>query len=430
MYQDLPDLVDQLTTKAVSIVYEYDRIYYQPIWQCVETFAANPANGVIVGENRSRDIVLGNVDPRTLIQYDIYVENPNSAARQLANNIYTALINAENGFDERLIYVETNIRDIQLSIWVNCRICVIIHAIEFYRGVKLTKLIDPVDAVGYFGEKLTIMGPTIMLIGLYKSLYNPYPPSPVKYDKYETLLAIEAPLWDAFKKQVNQIHGGVSANNIIDTNDVVGGASRTQDDILRRFIYNNDRAIVIGTLAMNARKIPTVINRMQILLMTQNFDADIATLRQIVGPKVKLHAQKYDLKLPNDIQLIKWTIYDQSVAAQVPIMDIYNAPNYEIVTCAKIGPMYVGTKYVLARFKLVDFYAARLIYNMNPSPAINKLIHSIYDELSAIMPTNVASEEIIYVGNYINEHIVRKKIMRANTPMPKYFPARTHQSDN
>jgi hypothetical protein len=463
MYETL-DIHEIYVTEAQKFVIKNDRYFYVPYLRLLEEYCIK--NNILIGGEIGINMLLNKEINKDDFTYEIYASEPFDSARELANIFYDYLIKCskDNTQDNdctkcsKTIYVESNIKHKLFTIWFNIRPFIKIHKLDKHRDVKLIELISPITLPARFikndkmDNKILVMSEEIQLISIYKQLYNPYPTT--EYKNYTKLLDIENNLYN---KMINQISKKVVGSG---DNKLLEYSQKIIDGILNMLSTNklNDQ-IIIGDYAID--KIVSKIGggkRLQIL-MGDSSQRDIDNMKDLldesfiktinnniqkfiidkIAKNVKLTTKyiKYDMNIPVDPFLRKYTIYLQLDDKSMPIMDIFNSLSYELVPFKMIDGLKYGGLFVLMRFKLIDIYSSRLIIKLSSKKQeVSFIENKIYEFISQLklikekINKQIVSDNLFdlfqlndYSGIYYPQNILNKILMGdTKFKFTKYYP--------
>jgi len=287
----------------------------------------------------------------------------------------------------RYTKVSTKIKYYEFSILVDERELIRMTNINY----NLTKVIDPV-----YKYDILFLGNDILNVAILEKLCSP----------------VYVKEWSELKlNEVNFSVKGIDGKTL--KSDIVETKSDVIKLIYEKFICDSDY-VLIGSVAISGN----ISHRLQII--TPNlFEDDIEKLKEVVDFKYDI----IDLKFITNYRLKRMTIHVNGQS----IMDIFNCAQYELVPYYKISSkqykgkfIKVGTKYVLMRFRLIDFWSIKvLLYDKKIDLSYAKnLIIVIKNEYSRI-PEN-PTDIIEYIGKVENLELSIKRI--SNEIIHAYYP--------
>lgn len=438
----------------------------------------------------------------SLAEDNVLGESKDYSAQMLTNQTLSAKLVR---FMEMLkyIYVDTNIKNKLVTIYVNMRPIAEIHKIGKYRDIKLIDLIGPIlaDTLFYFTaesiggggvndaknnnntknnaknptkqNKILCMSHEIQLMELYKFLYNTYPTNEKRSyaEIHNTVQIVIEKIKPTFESKAigsaeNPKQKISSENALIKIIDKTNPLFQIIKENPTKFVITGDYSI-LGLTKFDIKPPQIDTPRLQILTYTEQLETiceRITNLLQRSGGEhyslprehnsPKAIMSKFDLKIPNDKFLEKYTIYivdsENSAAQQskrIPIADLYNSLDYDVVPFYEepSGLRYAGI-YAIIRFKLIDVYASKLILALGTTnedfikAKISTTVSQIF-ELNEIANKLIIKDPFIvfqkenHAGFYIAENVLRKKLIKdekhgvstGNKPpqqerLRKYFP--------
>ena len=462
MYEDL-NINEIYISEASNFVIVNDRYFYVPYLKLLEEYCIK--HKILIGGEIAINMMLDKEINKDDFSYDIYSPDPFDSARELADIFYKYFIEnqsankAQSANDKetipKTIFVESNIKHKLFTIWFNVRPFIKIHKLDKHRDVKLIELISPVSMNTRFikDKKILVMSEEIQLISIYKQLYNPYPTT--EYKNYTKLLDIESKLYNKMIKGIGKKIIG-SADNELSIY-----SQKILDKIMK--MIKDYNVIIIGDYAVDfaLQKKSEKQNRLQLLYgNVDNKTTEITELTDLLNEDfikklnnniqkitdemlkkenkqgLKTKYVKYDLNIPVDPFLRKYTIYLQLGEKSIPIMDIFNSLSYELVPFIKHDNFKYAGLFVLMRFKLIDIYSSRLIIKLsskqNEIRFIENKILEFISQLKLIKEkiNNLLSSDPFllfqlnnYAGVYYPQNILNKFLMGdTKFKFTKYYP--------
>lgn len=414
--------VSGLLSSAEKFTFDNDRIKFKPYFEVAEKYCAE--NNIIIGGSVGIDLLLGRSMTKDSWSWDLYCPNAFENAKELITAMYATKI---NHVDSRTLTLQTNIKHREFTILADARFLFKIYSLEMYRGVVLAEVMNPTICTGWFGSQVKVFPPEIVLIGIYQNLY-----SPAKFRLWEGLLANEELL---FRKYRDALYSAGKS-------DVVGNFDKSvADDILLRSLLKDSRIALIGDYAMSKLGISGG-SRIQILtdiplselaqMTTRVLSHEKNQLRRMKVSHVRCSYAYFNLNVPSDFQITKHTVYAVLDNDQIPLYDVFNSPEYEMIPFKVVDKIQVAAPYVLLRFIFIDIWILRLIIGISGSnlqTRINGLIRlavSLRDYISAQMsadPFSVFPRDN-YIGVNMSETVAKKKLIaNIGYRLPNYYPA-------
>ena len=420
---DIVNITPELVLSAQQFVLDNDRNNFLPFFIQAEKFCHE--HNVVFGGKIGLDLLVG--EPLTIDSYswDLYCDNPYVIAKQLADEL--AQVKSIH-IPARTVTLQTNIRYKEFTISVFARRLIKIYALDKYRGIKLLELMGPITKEGYFTKLpvLCISG-EMQLIDIYRMLY-----SPARRSEWNSILQSEKIIYNNIKNNIAE-----KAINII------GGSHscRLHGEMLTA-IKNTDY-VLIGDCALESYGLSGNPERLQLITyepITATEKMFTRALRHLNG---KLISVKYELNLPTDFQLTKFTLYLVSNKHQRPLADIYNSSSYELIPwwegTGKYKKIKIGNPWVVLRFMFIDIWILRILLNMKKSDQIInriKLITQNTNKLQELAHELISSNlfKIFqlgdYTGWYYSPTVVKSRMIKAQgVYFPIYYPAKNNNCD-
>jgi hypothetical protein len=433
------DSIDKLIKSAENVVFVSDRSLYVGYFVELEKYCADKS--VVIGGKAGISLLVGEKTSKDSFVYDLYIDDTYNHAKAIADTLWKYGESVGSTM-ANTISVETKIKHKLFSIWIGLRPVIIIHALDKYRDVKLVDLIGPINVAGRFGDShISVLSPEVQLIMIYKTLYCPY--STRDHDSIAYWLNIEKVLY----KQMESVIMNKA------TKEITGGATNIQSNpnivkLIRGVIDGlTGNHLLIGDFAIFPHEINKISTNNPLKYRLQIITADDIKvyegvirkmIKSIVGATYDLNVVRYDLKIPTDNFLLKYTFYISHNETQTPLFDVFNSTSHEVIPWShNIKNLRVAGDLVIIRFKLIDLYATRLILNLKTSNQefMRRKIHEIIGQISGVRnrvlaeissdPLKVFKITNQYVGNYIDEIVaLKKKIIDKNDHrmFGRYYP--------
>jgi hypothetical protein len=339
------DSLGELIAEAAQFTLDNDRRKYQPYFEAAERFCSE--RGIIIGGKAGVDLLLGNPLTKDSFIWDLYCANTFENAKALVELLYNT---KNNHVDNQTISLQTNIKHREFTISIEARFLFKVYILDKYRDVVLEDIMEPSLVRGWFGSQVKVFSPSIVLIGLYQTLY-----SPSKCKQWQESYDIESKIYSH-------------------TIEKIGGFDRSvSDDILLRTLIKDTRVVLIGDFAAAKLGVGTG-SRLQILTAIPLEELSAMTSRVLSNEKNQLRRVKvthertiyvkYNLCLPSDFQITKHTMYAVVNGEQVPLYDVFNSPTYELVPYTTVDKIQIGAPYVLLRFIFIDIWIVKLIIGL------------------------------------------------------------------
>ena len=368
-------------------------------------------------------------DRMKLRPYFLYCPNTFEVAKKLAEELFEV---KSNHVDNSTITLQTNIKHREFTIMIEARILFKIFVLDRYREVSLTEVMEPVVATGWFGSSVKVFPYTMVLIDLYQTLYSPS----------------KCKLWEDSFTRVNIIQQNTQQYN--------GGFDKNiAKDILIRGLLKDPRIVLVGDHATAKLGIGQG-TRLQILtdipieelsdMTSRKLSAEKNQLRRVKVTHERVVHVKYNLNMPSDFQIVKYTIYAMVNGDQVALFDAFNSPTYEMIPVVKIDGVQIGSPFVLMRFIYIDIWAIKLIIGIgkykNKSGGcdimfdggvdnglqlrinmLSVIARSLHEYINAGIndPFKIFARD--YVGVNTSDVVAKKKIIaNIGYRLPNYYP--------
>jgi hypothetical protein len=394
-----------------------DRLKYQGAYEAIEAFSA--ANGLIIGGINGIMLSLGYEFARDNGVYDLYFGGHNINSFEVAK----ALANRIQDNTDGLVYVDTKLKHRIFFIFISTRLVCRLYFIGEYKGINTIDLLGAISIQGWFiDDEIKCIGPDIQMIFLANHIYSLYSQFLESYDKAE-LYDMWSKLYElAGHKHVKSLIGATGGNK----------GPNFNHKIIEEIIKPNGY-IIVGDLASKDT------GRLQ-FLMDGQIEGLIEAIKRLIGGPIV--AQEFDLKLPVDKYLIKWTIYKKELNGQdmCPIADVYNSLEYSLIPyMADKGHAWaegakVGTPFVLFKFKIIEIYALNIIKKLKGNKGLDRRIAEAISDIDGLISTIRANggheAPDGYSGVYIEDNILQKKALKESKEakgeaqfFKKYFPS-------
>lgn len=429
MYSEIN--IEGLETEAEKIVLDNDRMLYLPFFSAAEKFCSE--NNVLFGGRVGIDLLIGESITKDSFLWELYCDDTFNTAKLLAN----ALSNVNSPhIPTKTVALQTNIRHKEFTIFINSRMLFKIYSLDKYRGINLSQLMGPATRDSYFTKiPIKCISEEMQLIEIYRTLYNP-----AKMSLWTKYIAAEDIIYNTIKdfvaeKAVKEISGG----------DCKINKHHLESDIIKKIITGSNN-ILIGDHALASLGIENNPSRIQIITEEpiEKISNAVESLIKASAPSAKVTFIRYSLNIPSDFQIVKYTLYINTGKEQMPIADIFNSAEFELIPwwegSGKYQKIKIGNPWVLLRFQFIDIWILRLILNLgtdNPE-FIKTKIRSIVNRASEIrkivkdyLSTDPAKIFQLdnYVGNYIDENIAKKKLIKElGERFQTYYPAKNLNS--
>lgn len=392
---------------AEEYVLTHDRLKYKDFFTAAEIFCT--ANGMIIGGQVGIDLLCEKPLTKDSWFWELYTDNVFETAKKFADNLAAV----DNPLS-KTVALQTNIKYTEYTVMINANFMFKIYALSKYRGVELISVMNPIKLTGYFGNPINVIPEEIQLINIYKNLYNPMKAPWTAEINSEAIL---------FSRMEKKFAGG----------EIVGGADLKEQKYTVVKLLKNEDFIILGDYAiyyfckMMKCKFDTE-PRLQ-LITEKPLDEIVALVEK--KSNVKIIYNNFNLNVPSEFQLKKFTIYVSKDDKQMPVADIFNSTSYELVPFMRRKKIRIANPFVVLKFIFIDIWIVKLIMNINPEKDENSIrrIKSLLNGAKAIrdlyqqMGPDMLFLTKNHAGVYINEAIAKKKLIKDKGERFKtYYP--------
>lgn len=422
MYSTI-DIFSKVKIKAEKFTMENDRFLYTKFFETAEEFCIK--NNILMGGRVGLDLIVGQPLTKDSYVWSLYCDDTFATAKKLSESLGDV---SEPHISSKTVALITNIKHKEFQIHVNGRVLFKIYSLDRYRGLKLVDLMGPVLQNGYFtNKKIKLLSEEIQLIEVYRILY-----SPKKIALWQENIKMESTLFNTCikhlrAKSTTEIYG---AAELVDKDHI-------EQKIVQSVIKNSDN-ILIGDYAIKSMGISRKYVRLQFLSCCE-IDELLKKIGNCIQNKnLRVSYVKYPLNIPSDFQIKKYTIYVNNGKDQIPIADVFNSPQYEMIPYwkgqEKLNQVKIANPWVLLRFLFIDIWVLKLILNIGTERSdfiksriveiINTTINikKIVDDLITSQPIKLFQLND-YVGDFIDDEIAKKKLIRnIGERYPVYYP--------
>jgi hypothetical protein len=342
----------QLILDAEKFTLDNDRMQYRQYFERAEAFCS--AGDIVIGGKNGVALLLSRQLTKDSFMWDLYCANTYENAKKLVDALYEV---KSNHIDNRTLTLQTNIKHREFTIMIEARHVFKIYALDKYRDVSLVEIMEPHVTKGWFGNQVKVFPPAIVLMDIYQTLYSP----------------AKSKLWASAIDTEGQIIALQSS--IIGSADYTGAFDRNiAGDILMRNLLKDRRIVLVGDYACTKLGIGRG-SRIQLLTDIPISELSIMTSRILSSEKDQLRRVKvthertvhvsYNLNIPSDFQITKYTIYAVVKGEQIALYDVFNSPVYEMIPYTIVDKIQIGCPYVLLRFIYIDIWILKLIIGIN-----------------------------------------------------------------
>lgn len=417
------DKLSELITDAKNFVLQNDRAKYKPYFETAEKFCSE--REIIIGGTVGVELLLQHEMTKDSFFWELYCSDVFENGKALIEALYATKV---NHIDSRTLTLQTNIKNRELTILADARYLFKIYSLETYRGVSLSDTMNAVLVDGWFGSKVNVFPPAIVLISLYQGLY-----SPSKCGQWEDLRTAERSVYQKFIGNV----------------EIDGGFDRSvADDILLHSLLKDSRIVLIGDYATSKYGLGAG-SRIQILTDIPIDELAAMTSRVLSNEKNQLRRIKvthsrtsyarFNLNIPSDFQITKHTMYAVVGGEQVPLYDVFNSPEYEQIPYNVIDKIRVAAPYVLLRFIFIDIWIIKLIIGIERVKMGSgkeaglqnriKILSSMVGKLRDYIESRIVAEPfsvfpLTTIGVNKSETVAKKKLIASvGYRLPNIYPA-------
>jgi len=438
------DQVGLVREKMDQYVYN-ERLKFDSVYNIIEEYMVE-ANGSKSDKRDTRIIVGGSLGVNLLLErgrtyrdfhYVLYTENSLIHANTLTNAI--AKDNASR--NNWIAKLKSTVPDVKYDIYVDNRLMVTIYTLRS-DPVKTYGLIEPVEVKSFDGKrKLLVLSPETHLLNIYRTLYTPSDSG-----LWEETLENEQLLYDLLKKRLS-----ILGSSELSPDD----RTRVENSLLKDFVGNNNKVILLGEHAIKIIKKDTVmssniVNVISSLPEEESFAMIKSVIHKALGREIPVTKQTRSTNIMQDFRLTRTTIKIGSDSNQKEVMYIYNSASYDLIpfntiTNADKVTMQIANPFVLMRFLLIDLWMIRWVREMKKVNEFfaKKRIHNILSMIVGLRclmarDTSAIKDELFanadgllnvfqhkrYIGIYISENIsVRLSQKQSDKRFFDYYPA-------
>ncbi len=371
---------------ASDFLIKNDRSLYFPYLKYIEEYCFR--NEMIIGDYNA----VNRVEDKDSYFFDIYSDDIFNKTKDMVDELYN---NVKSKFiDNKYIQLQTFLPNKELIVYINARQICRVYFIGRYKGVSINQYIKPIIDKGIFAEKSYYMPEIILLIQIYRSLYNPS-----KLNE-----------WGKYVELENKLY------KFTDGNAKLPGRERVsnKDDmaVAKKIFKMLKEYILIGDYAINLHKSLPLAYKPDCKLQIIAPDNEVF-IKSMKSVDKKITHIEYQLFIPNDIQIKKTIFY----LDKKPLFEVFNSTSFELIPYDTISGVKVGSAYVLLRFKYINLLTLSIIENARE----DKLLQTRQD-IEFIRNLNVDFFPSTYDGVYINDAVIKKKLSKDQVKHYPYFP--------
>src|SRR5579872_849265 len=168
-----PDIITNYLKKADEFVINNHRALYYDFFKFVEEFSAK--NDIVIGGPVA--MFLHGVEdkenkklPKDIFQYDLYTDDLFNKARKITDGITQLKF---KHVDPKMVELQTNIKNKELTIYVNTFALFKLYSLDNYKGSRLFKIMEPHAGIGFFSPRVLLMPLNLILVEICHSIYLP-----------------------------------------------------------------------------------------------------------------------------------------------------------------------------------------------------------------------------------------------------------------
>jgi len=422
------DIITNLLRDAEDYVVARDRSLYVPYFAAAEAYIVK--SRIIMGGTLGLLAILGEEPPRVDQEpIEIYSENLSRDMKEILALL--ANIRKVPEVHPNTLLLTISNRGLEQSIQLNGRIIVNGHLLEQRKEVSIARIIDTQTAQCLFTKSPAIFfGSKAQVIRILRGLCDPD-----KVKMWPSLL-------DAIFKLVNR-------DPFVDKRDHRGrrGGDKHHDRPgdphllpiskwapLAVIIGHPARSLYLGSESGESRRLQ-LIGRA----------SDAASISEAVAREFgrRARAVPFNVHLPDDPRLRKWTIYlggnvaqpitGGGAAGNEPIADIFSSAEYDVIPFIERGGNRIGSVFAAARFALIDEWLLAQIASTNEQLSMRDRRQKLIAHARALI---LAARKMLeageygrvfpetYAGTFISEAIGRK-LRLAKSGRPEYISPRS-----
>lgn len=339
---------------------------------------------------------------------NVYSDNPLFHSHGVANMVYEQCT--------KYVSLNTNVPRREFELFVLGRI-----AARFYQypSVKAIRAGHTMDHVRYHLQEykldVEVLDPEIQLIGIYRQLYRPYPENWHKYQHFENVL------FGLLDKRYGgaQTEGGVTREH-----------SKTARTV-RRQLYEllpdaMPEAVIVGPWALKTLiGVDPEWEKLQLLVEPFEPETLVQRLNNMLGDtELRFSWDVQDATILDDYWLKRCTFRIHLDGEKVPILDVFNSLEYEIIPYVEREGYRVGNPFVIARFLLVDRWVLSLLHSIKlvPEDMYKRKAASIYRWIHRLRKLDDLCWGEQYAGVYKDLVVERRRFIREQEKYPRYEP--------
>lgn len=469
-------LLSDVETRAAKFALNNDRELFRVFLNIAEEYCAD--NQLVMGGAYGLALLTREVLTKDDYFMEIYADEALTTARELAELMFKA---HSPHVDTRSVAVQTEIKLKEMVISVDSRRLVKVHKLDSPKAIKMTQLIGSARVSGLFtGREVMCTTPEVQIIAIYRTLY-----SPAQCGQWKAARESEQTLYKVLEDSLNvpEIIGGDSDGDDTETEDglsadggeyVLGGRDGPRN---KRHGPRHNRgqkqhrtapsspALPAGQNTSNPHKdnsgkiLRAVHARGGILLgdfalEALGFRGPSAGRLQFISDaepdetcsalsaelRRKVIYKNQPVNIPGDFQLRKYTLSIADSKGEEFVGDMYNSTVFELIPCAE-AVLYgkacrVPSLWVLLRFRFMEIWTLKIVAALARDKGLTGMLAGLKLRAQALLQGmdvlrdrahNAPAVELFplsgYVGTYMREDVVKKKLIRASGEnFSTYYP--------
>lgn len=410
------NLTPYLLDDAADYMLQNDRMLYAPLLQTMESYVQ--AHNIIIGGKVGCDLIVGRQLNKDSFVFDLFAQEAEVASKELTDALYNTKI---AHIDAGTVFRLTNIFNREYTISINNRYMIKVYNMDKYRNINLMDVVKPPQRVGYFTQQpVKCIPEDLQLIEIYHVLHQPS-----KQGLWSEAISVEEQLFSQLQ-YLHQKYGGSPPADL-------QSMARAITQRLVSLCPADKQRVLVGDCAIKLHMGLSIVQSDRVQILT---DEDPEIIKREVdtlynAKKFTTKLVKFSVNLPYDFRLTKHTVYIESDGKQTALLDIYNAPDYEMIPTTVLKNTRCGAHFVNMRFKLVDLWLLRLISEFS-KVAAGQRVASIAAQLAEYRKFYMLCETAdlfpidptVYVGRVTNENVAKRALGRGGA---RYHPGYIHK---
>lgn len=393
-----------------------DRDRFKPITTVILQYCAERGLSVYnpiltIDPTAPKDII-----SRVGFPVNIYSDNPLFHSHGVANAV----------FEKCTAYVSltTHLPRREFELYVLGRTAARFYQYPNIKTIRAGQIMEHVryNLPDYNGISILVLDPEIQLINIYHRLYRPQPKDWHESKHFEQIL------FGLLEKRYSK-HGGETLEM-----DGVDGGSRDSSSttrMVRQQLYKAlpdamPDAIIVGAWALKVLlDADPEWEKLQLLVETFEPDTLQERFNNMLGETdVRFSYDTVDVVILDDYWLRRCTFRINIDGKAMPVLDVFNSLEYEIVPYVERKGYRVGNPFVIARFLLIDRWVLALLRSIDkvPQDMYRRKAASVYRYLQRLRKLHDMCYGDQYSGTYKDLRVERQKFIREQEKYPRYEP--------